>query len=82
MNAQLQNQQVDDNYDAFMLRLPDILSDHRDQLALMRDGEIVGYFDTPHSALVAADAMFSDQIYSIQEVTDEPLQLGYWSDVP
>ena len=80
MDAQLQNQQVDDNYDAFMLMLPMILSEHRDQLALMRDGEIVGYFGTPRSVLEAADLMFPDQIYSIQEVADEPLQLGCWSD--
>ena len=82
MDAQRQKQQVDDNYDAFMQMLPGILGDHRHQLALMRDGQIAGYFDTPTSVLKAADTMFPDQIYSIQDVTDEPLHLGYWSDVP
>ncbi len=81
MDAQLQELQVDQNYDAFQRMLGKILPKHRDQLALMRDGEIVGFYDTPHEALVAADAMFQDQIFSIQEVTDEPIDLGFWSHV-
>ncbi len=81
MDAQLQKLQVDQNYDAFMRMLSAILDNHRDQLALMRDGKIVGYYETPHEALVAADAKFPDQIFSIQEVTDEPLDLGFWSHV-
>jgi hypothetical protein len=81
MNVQLQKLQVDQNYDAFQRVLGKILPAHRDQLALMRDGEIVGYFETPHEALVAADAQFPDQIFSIQEVTDEPIDLGFWSHV-
>lgn len=81
MDAQLQKQQVDLNYDAFVRMLGGILVDHRDQLALMRDGMIVGYYETPRAALQAADSMFSDQIFSIQEVTDEPLDLGFWSHV-
>ncbi len=78
-HAELQGLQVDQNYDAFACLLDSILDDHRDQLALMRDGEIVAYFETPREALEAADMMFADQIWSIQKVTDEPLFLGFWS---
>ncbi len=81
MNMQLQGQQVDLNYDAFQRMLADILTTHRDQLALMRDGEIVGYYQTPREALEAATSKFPDQIFSIQEVTDEPIDLGFWSHV-
>jgi hypothetical protein len=58
-----------------------ILPHHRDQLALMRDGLIVGSFATPREALVAAAQQLPDGIFSIQEVTDEPLDLGFWSHI-
>ena len=81
MDAQLQKQQVDQNYDAFVRLLGGIIEDHRDKLALMRDGKIVGYFSTPREALLAATERFPDAIFSIQEVTDEPIDLGFWSHV-
>ena len=81
MDVERQRQQVDLNYDVFMRMLGSLLPEHRDQLALMRDGEIVGYFDTPREALHAATERFRDGIFSIQEVTDEPIDLGFWSHV-
>ena len=81
MDVVRQRQEVDRNYDAFTRVLGSILRAHRDQLALMRDGQIVGYFDTPKDALRAASERFPDGIFSIQEVTDEPIDLGFWSHV-
>jgi hypothetical protein len=81
MDVERQRQQVDLNYDVFMRMLGALLPEHRDQLALMRDGDIVGYFTTPREALQAATERFSDGIFSIQEVTDEPIDLGFWSHV-
>ena len=81
MDVERQRQEVDRNYDAFTRMLGTILREHRDQLALMRDGHIVGYFDTPRQALSAASEQFPDGIFSIQEVTDEPIDLGFWSHV-
>lgn len=81
MDVQRQREEVDRNYDAFTRMLGTILSEHRDQLALMRDGLIVGYFETPRQALEAAYEHYPDGVFSIQEVTDEPLDLGFWSHV-
>lgn len=81
MNADRQRREVDRNYDAFMRILGSILPDHRDELALMREGRIVGFFETPRQALEAASERFPDGIFSIQEVTDEPIDLGFWSHV-
>ena len=81
MNPDRQRQEVDRNYDAFVRILGTILDDHRDQLALMRDGAIVGFYDTPRQALEAASGRFPDGVFSIQEVTDEPIDLGFWSHV-
>lgn len=81
MDLERQRREIDRNYDAFMRNLGSIINEHRDQLALMRDGIIVGYFDTPREALRAASEQFPDGIFSIQEVTDEPIDLGFWSHV-
>jgi hypothetical protein len=80
VTSQRQREEVDRNYDVFMAMLDSILDEHRDQLALMRDARIVGYFDTPREALEAASQQFPDGVFSIQEVTDEPIFLGVWSD--
>jgi len=76
-----QKLEVDRNYDAFARILGQLLPEHRDQLALMRDGEVVGFYNTPREALQAAAERFTDGIFSIQEVTDEPIDLGFWSHV-
>jgi hypothetical protein len=81
MDVARQKAEVDQNYDAFVRILGSLLGEHRDQLALMRDGVVVGYFDTPREALRAAAERFPDGIFSIQEVTDEPIDLGFWSHV-
>ena len=81
MDVERQRQEVDRNYDAFMRMLASLLPDHRDEYALMRDGEIVDFFAKPGDANRAGVERFSDRIFSIQEVTDEPIDLGFWSHV-
>lgn len=81
MNAHRQKMEVDRNYDAFMRVLRSIVGEHRDQLALMRDGSIIEYFDKPGDAYRAGVKRYPDGIFSIQEVTDEPIDLGFWSHV-
>ena len=81
MDRRRQKLEVDRNYDAFVRILGTILGEHRDQLALMRDARVVGFYDTPREALEAATKRYPDGIFSIQEVTDEPIDLGFWSHV-
>ena len=81
MDPTRQKLEVDQNYNAFVRMLAELLPEHRDQLALMRDGAVIGFYDTPRAALEAAADKFPDRIFSIQEVTDEPIDLGFWSHV-
>lgn len=81
MDLAKQSREVDRNYDVFVRMLSSIIADHRDELALMRDGKIVGFYATPRQALEEAAERFPDRIFSIQEVTDEPIDLGFWSHV-
>jgi hypothetical protein len=80
MTLERQREEIDRNYDAFTSMLTSILTEHRDQNALMKDGRIVDYFDKPGEAYRAGLERFPDGIFSIQEVTDEPIHLGYWSN--
>jgi hypothetical protein len=81
MDQARQRLEVDENYDAFVRMLGTLLPAHRDELALMRGGQVMGFYNTPREALEAATEKFSDGIFSIQEVTDEPIDLGFWSHV-
>ncbi len=76
-----QEAEVDHNYDAFVLMLPSLLDQHRDQCALMREGRVIEYFDHVGDAYRAGVTRYSDGIFSIQEVTDEPIDLGFFSHV-
>jgi len=81
MDVVRQNREVDLNYDAFVRMLASLLPEHRDEFALMRDGKIVDFFVKPGEANRAGVERFSDGVFSIQEVTDEPIDLGFWSHV-
>ncbi len=74
-----QQAEVDRNYDAFWRRISTYLTDHRDEFALMRDGQVVGFYKSLREAGEAGHLEFSDGIYSIQEATDEPIDLGVFS---
>lgn len=73
--------EVDQNYDAFQRMLNAWLPCHRGQYALMRSRQLVDFFDLPGDAYRAGTSRFNDGLFSIQEVTDEPIDLGLWSHV-
>ena len=81
MDVDRQREEVDRNYDAFTRVLADLLPEHRDQWVLMRSEKIVGIYVKPGEANLAGVEQFEDGIYSIQEITDEPIDLGFWSHV-
>lgn len=76
-----QAQEVERNYQAFIQQLSAMLESHRDEYALMREGQIIGFYPSPGAADRAGLERFPDDIFSIQEVTDEPIDLGFWSNV-
>lgn len=81
MMDDVQSVQVEQNYDAFQRVLARILPEHRDQFALMRDREIVAYYPSAGDANRAGLSAFPDEIFSIQEVTDIAVDLGFYSHV-
>ncbi len=74
------NDQVRRNYDAFVAKLPVLLKSHAGKVALMRDGEIVEFFDTARDAYFAGLRLFEEEgRFSIQEVVEAPVDLGFYS---
>ena len=71
--------EVDRNLDAFRSLLPDLLQSQAGKFALLRHREIAGFFDTLADALVAGQKLYSDQLFSIQEVTESSVDLGFFS---
>jgi hypothetical protein len=71
--------EVDRNYDYFQRRLGGFLADHAGQYALLKSAKIVDFFEGPGAAYRAGLARFPDRIFSIQQVTDQPDELGAMS---
>ncbi len=81
MDLAAQQRQIDSNYDAFQRSLSSLIGQHRDEFALMRDRSVVDFFGNAGDAYRAGLSRFSDGMFSIQEVTDQPIDLGFHSVV-
>lgn len=72
--------EVRKNYEAFVKQLPELLSTHRGKFALMHDGKIIEFFDTAGDAYkVGIKNHGGVGKFSIQEVIDSPVDLGFFS---
>lgn len=78
-----QQEQIEMNYKAFEEMLSSIIVEHRNKHALMKDGKIIEYFDTSRDALIAGELLYGNLYeqgrYSVQRVTDEVINLGFWA---
>ncbi len=79
MDQQEARKQVDRNYEAFLAMLPSILPLHQDKYALLKDGVAVGFYTTLEDAYMTANQFYKDQPFSVQKVTDTPVDLGFFS---
>lgn len=79
MSTQELDAEIDRNLEAFQKKLPDLLHDCRGKHALMRHAEIVDMYDTLRDAKLAGDKLFDDGLFSVQEITDKPINLGFFS---
>ncbi len=79
MEVDALRREVDANYDFFQRTLALLMPDHRGAYALLRHQKIEGFFARAGEAYRAGLEHFPDEIFSIQEVTDEVEDLGYFS---
>ncbi|OJU19662.1 MULTISPECIES: hypothetical protein [unclassified Sphingomonas] len=74
-------QEIDGNFDSFQRVVQQYLPARKGQWALLRHGQIVSFHATAGSAEGAGAAQFPDDLFSIQEVSDEVVDLGFFSHV-
>ncbi len=74
--------EIDQNYEAFEELLPELVKNHRGQYVVMRKEKPIEFFDTLRDAMIFADKSFDDNLFSIQEVSQTPIDLGWFSDAP
>jgi hypothetical protein len=73
------NAEIVVNYKAFSEMLPRLLAENEGKFCLLRHGEIIEFFDTANDAYLLGSKRFSDGLFSIQEVSDTPVDLGFFS---
>lgn len=70
--------EIDRNLFAFLPQIPTLLEQHRGEYALLRDQHIISLHKRLSEALAAAEAKFPDELFSIQQVTDKPIEQGFF----
>ena len=70
---------VDENFEAFQKLLPELMKTRPGKYALMREGEVVEFFDSARDAMIFGQTQFSDGLFSIQQVIDQIVDLGWFS---
>ncbi len=71
--------EIERNLRVFREKLQNLKLHHAGRYVLMHSEEIVGIYDTVRDAQTTGAAMFSDGIFSIQKVSSDPINLGYFS---
>ena len=67
------------NFDAFRAQLPELMARHRGEFALMRHGKVVRCYPSLGEAVTFGATQYDDQLFSVQEVTDRAIDLGWHS---
>ena len=78
MDDKLQTE-VDANFKVFQEMLPSLLGREPNRWALMRNGECVDFFDTLRDAHITGHALYEDDLFSVQQVTADVVDLGWFS---
>lgn len=71
--------EIDANYQAFRDILPELMKTHGGKFVVMRHQKPIEFFDTARDSLVFATRGYDDGLFSIQEVTDKIVDLGWFS---
>ncbi len=76
---ELKQAEIEQNLAFFRDKLDALLGEQRGRFALLRHREIVDFFDTARDAQAAGGKLYSDNLFSVQKVTDSALDLGFFS---
>ena len=73
------DEEIAHNYDFLMRNLANFMPEHHGQYATIRHQQIIGFFDDPLEAVQAGRDASEDGLYSVQEVTDQFVELGVYA---
>ena len=62
-----------------MQQLPQLMFTQRGKFALLHNGQLLECFDTARDAYIAGRQLFGADTFSVQEVTETPVDLGFFS---
>ena len=71
--------EADANPEAFLAMLPELIRTHAGQYVLLRHRQAADFFASGTLATAAGRQQFPDGLYSVQEVTERPVDLGFFS---
>jgi hypothetical protein len=71
--------EIEENFRAFESFLEALLPERAGQFALLRHRRLVEVFPSAIEALTQGYERFTDGLFSVQRVTDRPLDLGFLS---
>lgn len=74
-----QQAEIERKYDFLMRNLAQFLPRHEGRYAAPRHQRVIGFFDDPFDARLAGKKASADGLFSIQEVTAEPIELGVYA---
>ena len=71
--------EIDRNYEAFKMLLPDLVKTSAGKWALMHGAVLEAVFDTARDAQLAGEKIHSDGLFSVQEIRGRAVDLGWFS---
>lgn len=74
--------EIERNYAAFKGLLPRLISQAAGQYALMKDQALIALCGSAGEAVREGHAKFGDEPFSIQLISDEPVDLGFFGYAP
>jgi hypothetical protein len=78
-NIRSKQEEIDKNLTFFLNELPKVPSAYMGKFALIRHQEVIGYYDTAADAIASANKIYSDEIFSIQQVTNDSVNFRFYS---
>ncbi|MBV8826145.1 MAG: hypothetical protein JO220_14255 [Hyphomicrobiales bacterium] len=72
-------EEVDRNLEYFLSELPRLSHSHLGEFALLRHRTITDFFSTSVDAVKAGKSLYPDGMFSVQQVTDAAIDLGFFS---
>jgi hypothetical protein len=79
MTQRTKQEEVDLNFQFFQSEVAKLLTTHRGKFALIHDRKIIGFYDTALDAYTSGNQLYSDGLFSIQQVTENAADLGFYS---